>query len=773
MPDHEKYRVLLDTNDYAYAYHQILTDSAGKPTDYIFLKVNQAYAELMNTTQGKIIGRRATEINPGIEKASFDWIGTYGKVALNGGGIFFEQYSERLNRYFEVIVCSEEPGYFTTIFRDITEKKKKTETLRNSELHFRSLVGNLQGGILVEDDQRKIILTNQAFCEIFSIKVPPEALIGSSCTQAAEEAKKLVADPDLFPERIVEVIENRQVVIGEEINFTDGRIFERDYIPVFTETGRFIGHMWQYRDITQRKQMEQSLQYYSQLQKLLMDLQSGFINIPLGDIDQAINLGLRKLGQFVGADRVYIFDYDFPGGVCHNTYEWCAPGITPQIENLQAVPLDTIPDWVASHAKGETIDIPDVPAMAAGAVKDILMPQKIKSLLTLPMMGEAGCLGFVGFDSVKSKYSFSEKERKLLRVFAEMLTNVSLRRQTEEKIRHMSFHDSLTNLYNRAYLEKEMDRLDTERQLPLSIIMADLNGLKLINDTYGHETGDRMLKATAEILSKACREEDILARWGGDEFAILLPQTTKEDAVTICNRITGSCQAEYLEGIPLSIAVGVATKIESATALAEILKRADDSMYKNKLSEKRRTKSGMLKTLLKTLADKSFETEAHILSIKKIARMIGQNMKLSKSELNRLDLVASLHDIGMVNVDEEILTKESPLTPEEWEAVKSHPEIGYRIAYATEEFAHVAEDILAHHEHWDGTGYPQDLKGEEIPLFARIIAVADAFEVMYSGRPYKEALNIKEISTELKNQGGKQFDPKITNILLRFFGKTP
>lgn len=560
MPDREKCRVLLDTTDYAYAYHQVLTDSDGNPTDYIYLKVNQAYEELMNKPRGKIVGRRATELYPGIEKTSFDWIGTYGKLALNGGSICFEQYSERLNRYFEVIAFSEEPGYFTTIFRDITEKKKKTEVLRNSELHFRSLVGNLQGGILVEDDKRKIILTNQAFCDIFSIPTPPEALIGSSCAQAAEEAKKLAANPDIFPGRIAELIKERQVVIGEEIAFKDGRIFERDYIPVFTEAGRFIGHMWQYRDITQHKEVKQFLQHCLQLQKLLMDLLSGFINIPLEDIDDAINAALRELGQFVEADRVYIFDYDFSGGVCHNSYEWCAPGVTPQLDNLQSVALNILPNWVATHVKGEAVEVPDVQAMQTGPLKDLMLTQDIKSLLTIPMKNEADCLGFVGFDSVKSIHSFSEEERKLFKVFAEMLTNVSLRRQTEEKIQHMSFHDTLTDLYNRAYLDKEMERLDTERQLPLSIIMADLNGLKLINDTYGHETGDKMLKAAADILRQACREEDIIARWGGDEFTILLPQTKKEDAAAICSRITGNCQAEFLEGIPLSMAVGMATK---------------------------------------------------------------------------------------------------------------------------------------------------------------------------------------------------------------------
>jgi len=771
LPEYEKCRVLLDPTSYAYAHYQVVIDRAGKPIDYIYLKVNQAYEELMNLPRGKLIGRRVTEVFPGIEKSTFDWIGTYSKVAHNGGSISFEQFSERLDLYYEVIACGEKPGYFSVIYRDITAKKKKEKTLRDSEQHFRSLVGNLQGGIVVEDEKGNIILTNQAFCEIFGISAPPEALVGSNCSQAAEEVKGLLAEPELFPRRIKELIENRQVVIGEEIKFADGRVLERDYIPVFSETNRFIGHMWQYRDITGRKQMEKDLYHYSQLQKLLMDLLSRFINIPLEDIDEGINIALREMGKFVGADRVYIFEYDFPNGVCNNTYEWCAPGITPQISKLQGVSLDIIPDWVASHVKGEAVDIPDVEAMEPGVVKELMILQEIKSLFTIPMKGETGCLGFVGFDAVRCKQRFSEEERKLLNVFAQMLTNVNLHRQTEERIRYMSFHDSLTGLYNRAYLEKETERVDTKRQLPLSIVIADLNGLKLINDTYGHETGDQLLKTAADILRSACRTEDIIARWGGDEFTILLPQTKAADAETLKDRVAAICKETFVEDIPISMAIGLATKTEPTTAIAEVLKEAEDSMYKQKLAEKRGKKSGMLKTLIKTLAGKSFETENHIQRMRKVTQLIGKNMNLSKSELSRLDIAVFLHDIGMVNLDQEILTKKEPLTVEEWNMIKKHPEIGFRIASSHEEFAHVTEDVLAHHEHWDGTGYPQGLRGEEIPLFARIIAVADAFEVMYSGRPYREALNIDEIKEELNSCVGKKFDPKITEILLKLISK--
>ncbi|MDZ4131954.1 MAG: diguanylate cyclase, partial [Dethiobacteria bacterium] len=340
-----------------------------------------------------------------------------------------------------------------------------------------------------------------------------------------------------------------------------------------------------------------------------------------------------------------------------------------------------------------------------------------------------------------------------------------------QKVRYMSFHDSLTGLYNRVYLEQEMARLDTARQLPISIIMADLNGLKLVNDTYGHEKGDILLKTAAEVITRSCREEDIIARWGGDEFTILLPLTTFSEALTICNRIAANCREDSVADLPLSIALGVASKIDKTKSQVEVLREAEDNMYKQKLTESRSTKSAVLRALLKTLAEKSYETEAHTRRMQEIAKKIGVKMLLPDAELSRLELLITLHDIGKINISEEILTKKTELTADEWEKIKRHPEIGFRLARATEEFAHVAEDILSHHESWDGTGYPRGLKGKDIPLLARITGVADAYEVMSNGRPYKAVMNNSEIVDEFIKCSGSQFDPELVDILLSTIGR--
>lgn len=388
----------------------------------------------------------------------------------------------------------------------------------------------------------------------------------------------------------------------------------------------------------------------------------------------------------------------------------------------------------------------------------------ITRLLVVPVMRLGRIVAVLGVGN--KEHDYTEQDVRIVSYFADVGWSIAEHKLMEEKIHYISYHDTLTGLHNRAFLGEGLQRIDIEEELPISVIMADLNGLKLVNDTYGHRTGDRMLKAVAEILKSSCRKKDIVARWGGDEFIILLPRTTGSRAEEICHLIRSKCSAAHIGGVPVSLAMGVAAKENSFEVLGDIVKDAEDLMYKQKLADSKSARSAVVSTLLRTLGAKSYETEEHSCRMQMMALEFGAELGLSDSELNRLSLLITLHDIGKISIPEEVLTKKEPLTEKEWEIIKKHPETGFRITRSTEEFAYIAEEIYSHHERWDGMGYPRRLKGEQIPFLARVTAIVDAFEVMTNGRPYKKRLSRSEAVAEIKKCSGTQFDPVLAKLFL-------
>lgn len=522
------------------------------------------------------------------------------------------------------------------------------------------------------------------------------------------------------------------------------------------------------RNITQRKAAENALHEQLRFEKMIADISGTFMRLPPERIGQGIDHALKLMGELSGFDRSYVFHFTEDGRTMPITHEWCAPGITAQLGNALNIHSEYLP-WLTRRLRSEDfVYIADVDCLPpeAGPEKRALKFQDIRSFLCIPLATGEFLHGFLGFDAVRKPKSWSKERATLFKVVAELISNAITRHNAEKRIRHLSFHDQLTGLYNRLYLEEEMQRLNTERQLPVSVIMADLNGLKLINDTYGHAAGDELLKAAADIICQSCRREDVIARWGGDEFVILLPRAGEVQANAISRRVKRMCENAYIQDVPISMALGNSVKDRLESDFADVLKDAEDMMYKHKLAESRSIRSSVLDALLRTLAEKSFETEAHTRRMQDIALKIGRKLNLSDSELNRLSLLITLHDIGKIKTPEEMLVRPGPLSDDEWEIMKKHTETGYRIAIATEDFSHVAEEILCYHEHWNGKGYPGGLKGKEIPLLSRITTIADAWEVMTHGRPYRTPLSGTEVAAEFRKCAGSQFDPYLVDVFL-------
>lgn len=347
-----------------------------------------------------------------------------------------------------------------------------------------------------------------------------------------------------------------------------------------------------------------------------------------------------------------------------------------------------------------------------------------------------------------------------------VLLDITDKKIMEKKLLYLSYTDSLTEVYNRACFEEKLEKLKTRNRLPIGLIMGDVNGLKLVNDTFGHVEGDELLIQIAQVLKTVCEKEASVFRWGGDEFVVLVPDSDEKKCEKIINDIKTECSRKKHNSIELSMSMGFAVIKSFEQDIDDVLKAAEEKVYKHKLLEQKSIFSGAINSLQESLEAKSFETKEHTSRMTKLVRKLGENMNLGSSELDELEIATRLHDIGKIGIREEILLKPEKLTKEEYDIIKTHTEKGYRIVMASSGLESVAKTVLTHHERWDGEGYPLGLKKKEIPLTARIISVVDAFDAMTNNRIYRNALSKQVALDEIQKLRGKQFDPEIAEIFL-------
>lgn len=350
-----------------------------------------------------------------------------------------------------------------------------------------------------------------------------------------------------------------------------------------------------------------------------------------------------------------------------------------------------------------------------------------------------------------------------------MIEDITEKVKWDEEIQYLTTHDALTGLYNRFSFEQEKVDME-EGPLPLSVLIADVDGLKLINDGFGYSLGDQLLQKAAEIFRQACRPGDKIFRIGGDEFCILMPKAPIEEARLVSSRIEALCEEAFIHvgsnPVKVSISVGSGVRSNLKDSLSGIIISAENAMRRKKLLGRKSVRSDLIASINATMLEKSHETAEHADRLVQHAKAIGEHLMLPEATLFDLELATALHDIGKMSVDERILLKKETLTPEEWGQIRKHPEAGYRIAQATTELMPIADFILAHHERWDGNGYPRGLKGEEIPLIARIINIVDSYDAMTSQRPYGKPLAKEKAIAEMERCAGTQFDPDLVRVFL-------
>lgn len=306
--------------------------------------------------------------------------------------------------------------------------------------------------------------------------------------------------------------------------------------------------------------------------------------------------------------------------------------------------------------------------------------------------------------------------------------DVSDLKEVERKIKKISYQDKLTHLYNRRYYEEQNIFIDQEINLPISLIMIDANGLKLINDAFGHQAGDELLIKSSEALRNFFRKSDLIARVGGDEFVVLLPKTEEEVALELVKRIEKSLENTSVRGIPITLSFGVATKEEPSTLLEDIYRKAENNMYQSKIKSRDFHRQNSIQIIMDTLFSQMPKEKEHAEKISAIAEKIALALGLEDSMVEQIKAIGFYHDIGKIGIKEEVLTHIASLSEEEFKEFKRHTEVGYNILSSTNAYAAYATAILHHHEKYDGSGYPRGLKGNDIPFYSRILQVAHAIE---------------------------------------------
>lgn len=582
-----------------------------------------------------------------------------------------------------------------------------SKELREKQAKIDALFKNSSSAIVMLDPEYRVVDINQEFENVFGYQLPE--IKGEYLDNVLDRGKTGSADR----EKTRLVIEGNKVE-GQGVRYSKGGVpksFIFKGIPIVIE-GEVVGAYGIYNNITELKAKEE------QYRKIFTQAPVG---IMLEDKRGKILEVNQKLCEITGYSKE-----ELEGS---SVFKTLVPGSSQKLaeKNIRKILAGNDLDFEADSRRQDGTKY-----LAHIKETSIMLPGRGKGILSMQM----------DITDIKEK---------------------------EDRLKYLSFHDSLTDLYNRSFFEEELKRLNTERQLPLTLIMIDVNGLKLINDTYGHEFGDQILIKAADILTSVLRKEDIVVRLGGDEFAMILPQTAQSQAEKIVQRIKSKCMETENDKISVSLGVGYAVKKKLEQEIKEILNIADDRMYKDKLTNGRSEKNKLVRNLLETLGAKSNETREHAVRMTDSAFKLGEKIGLSNEQLNDLLLLATLHDIGKVTIAEEILKKPGKLNEVEWQIMREHSEKGYSIASATNEFAAVAKFILHHHERWDGSGYPEGLEGEKIPLLSRVIAIVDSFDVMTHDRPYSKAKSQAEALKELETCAGSQFDPDLVAEFIELF----
>lgn len=724
-----RYRQLFESSAAGIAVHEVITGETGQPVDYRFVDLNHRFELMTGLQKQDILGKTVLEVLPQTEEY---WIQRYGNVALTGEPDQFEAFSGEMGRHYSVYSFCPTKNHFVTMFFDITKQKELELELSLSHKQLQSTLDALNKNICVLDQAGTIISVNERWwrfavkneASLESVGLGINYLNVCSATQGTDRETAL-----RFAEAIKAVV-----------------------------TGALDHYELEYECSSQNEE-----RWFIARINPLSDIKDGPRRVVISHEDMTDRkLAAKRLKQ---SEEKFRTLFETMGqGVVYQGTDGRILLANPAAERIlrrtnRELSEMRIEDWRCVRADGSVFSVEEYPAILA-----LQTGEKVEGIVMGLTVSSEEQYRWIRVDSIPQ---FKDDGGVPYQVYS-TIEDITERKMAEDKLTFITYHDTVTGLHNRAYFEAQLERLDKSGTLPLCIIMADVNGLKVVNDALGHQEGDRLLRKAASILKKSCHSQDLVARWGGDEFTMVLESCDEERVKAVISNIEGECQkGDLRDPLTLSMAVGYAIRTNPDKSMGEVLRQAEDNMYRHKMVTAKSSRNAIVASLQSALQEKSHETEEHCRNIEKISTSLGKEIGLSDAELTDLSLLALLHDIGKVAIPESILNKTGPLSEEEWEIMKTHTQIGYRIAASTPDLVGIAEYVLSHHERWDGKGYPRGLKGEDIPILSRILFLADTFDAITSDRVYRRAASVKDALIEIKANAGSQFDPHLTEAFIR------
>ena len=688
-------------------------------SDFRIIFANDSYFKMTGYTKSNL---KTLSLRDLIPSDKYNELRRAKVTVLKRGTALFETMGKKkdgslYNVEVSAAVLSTGPLITVCFIRDITDRKNAEQSLLQSHDLMRYIIEHNRSAVAVHDKNLNYMYVSRPYMDVFRVK--DENPIGKY-------------HYDVFPDLPAPLREVHQRVLrGEIVTCDEDEYFYDDGSsnwmrwecrPWYENDGSIGGFVLYSEIITERKLMEQAL--YNEKEHFKMTLLS------VGD-------------GVISADdsgRITVMN-----PVAEKLTGWTT-------EEALGAPLRDVLRVIYEDTRKTNEDYLEK-VMAAGSIIDLSNGLLLVSKDNREIPVELGAA------PIKNSRGAIVGAVIVIRDYTE-------KRIKQKEIEYLSYHDALTGLYNRRYMEDSIKRLDTGRNIPLTLMVIDVNGLKLTNDAFGHEAGDKLLKKVSGIIKKVCRADDIIGRMGGDEFCILLPHTDDRQAEGIKERIKAAASNLKPDPIILSLAVGHAVKTTSEQDIKAVMTAADNLMYKDKIKYGKAMRSQTIEMVLHHINANFKQEQLHTQKVSQYCEAIARAMNFSKKEVGDIKNAAALHDIGKIMVPPQILNKTGKLTQEEFAVIRRHPEIGYQMLKSVDEYVTLAEDVLYHHERWDGKGYPEGLRGDKIPLYSRIIAVADAYEAMTAVRPYQTAKTEEEAIQELLRFSSIQFDPEIVRVFI-------